>query len=144
MAEYVKNGGTWDKEALQEYADRENVKVSPLINISRFEDGVMYIHDGHHRTLATLLAGRLLLYPTEFKITHWMYEQYLEINFEVGWVTPFDPRTQCRKADLQKFKRYVIREAKESPEKAIKLIKKYKLIYAEPRKIFTVRDLNET
>ena len=32
------------------------------------------------------------LYPEEYQITQWKYSDYLEVNLEHNWITPYDPR----------------------------------------------------
>ena len=101
MVKYVKCCGIWDQKALNDYTHG----FSPLINLSMFPDKKIYIHDGHHRITATLLGGRDYLYTQEYTLQQWTYEQYLEINLDVGWVTPYDPRTHCRKSDFRQYKK---------------------------------------
>lgn len=122
MKKWVLDGGRWGN-----------------IQISRFEDGLLYIHDGHHRTAATFLAGRSLLYPEEYRITDWTYKDYLDINFDAHWVTPYDPRTECRLPDIASFKDHVLGIL--DREEAIEYIKTHKHLYAESRKFNGVHQL---
>lgn len=106
MVAFVEKGGRFTSQYLLEYAMENQIeRVSPLIQIAKFEDGVMYVHDGHHRVVAIHLAGRTHLDAEEFQLTDWMYSQYLEVSNEHGWYTPFDPRTHVRLPDFAAFKR---------------------------------------
>ena len=110
MAEYVKNGGYWTKECLEEYSKSQKLtRISPVIAISQFEDGLQFIHDGLHRSVSTWLGGRDYLRPDEFVLTNWKYEEYEEISPQNNWYTPFNPKIHLRVADLSVFKK----EAKE-------------------------------
>ena len=67
MASYLKTGGTFDEEALGSYAIRAGLRVAPLIEIARFEDKTLAIHNGHHRAVAAFLArGNKRIYKDEF------------------------------------------------------------------------------
>lgn len=106
MSQYVKNGGFWLKEYLENYSKTHNLGHAPqLISISCFEDGSKFIHDGLHRSVATLLGGRDYFRDDEFVLTDWKYSDYLEIVPEKNWFTPFDPRTHVRTADFFSFKK---------------------------------------
>lgn len=114
MVAFVKEGGFWTQEYLEKYSKKKKLpRVSPLIAISRFEDGVDFLHDGHHRCVATWLGGREFLIPDEYQITPWIYDDYLDIAPQNNWYTPFNPKTHVRTADFAKFKA----EAKERFQK---------------------------
>lgn len=105
MAAFICKGGFWTQEVLEAYAQRHNLpRVSPLIQISEFDDGQRFIHDGHHRGLSTYLGCRDYLRDDEYVITRWSYPSYLEIAPANGWFTPFDPRVHLRAADFGAFK----------------------------------------
>jgi hypothetical protein len=122
MIEYVKSGGLWDRDFLKKFADDKSLKVSPLVQISQFPDGSQYVHDGHHRTTSTYLAGRFYLEPSEYVISMWDYDKYLEISHANGWYTPFDPRTHLRLSDFGQFKKEARRRfgSGEDPENWIR------------------------
>jgi hypothetical protein len=103
MVESVKNGNFWTKDYLVSYSPK-NEKKFALIQISQTEDGKLYIHDGCHRTCSTFLGGRDYLREDEFQIKTVKYSDYLEINFDNFWLTPFDLKTEVRKADFFDFK----------------------------------------
>lgn len=108
MIEFVKQGGTFDRKSIDVYCDRNpGCYRSKLISVAEFPDGQRYIADGHHRILAIKLAGRNCLDQSEYTVTKWNYEDYLDINFEQNWVTPFDPRTHLRIPDFFEFKQEV-------------------------------------
>ncbi len=110
MAEFVRRGGFWTLDVLKEYAESIGSKrVSPLIQISQFEDEQFFIHDGHHRSVSTHLGARNYLRDDEYEIKAWTYAEYLEINGELNWVTPFDPRDEVRLPDFASFQKEALR-----------------------------------
>jgi len=143
MIKFIEGGGVWTKDVLEKYAAIHHPgKVSPLIQISRFEDGLEYIHDGHHRILTMYLGGRHHLHPEEFEVTEWTYSQYLEINLKAGWFTPYDPRTHCRKADLALYK-IAVKSVLDvlGEEMATQQIRNSIFRYAEPRVFRSVKEM---
>jgi len=119
MIEHVKNGGFWTKEYLEEYSLLKKLpRVSPIIAISSFEDGVKFVHDGHHRCVATWLGGRDYLRSDEFLISEWKYEEYLEIAPHNNWYTPFNPKTHVRTPDFAEFKVQAKLRFKDNPKEA--------------------------
>lgn len=159
MVKFIREEGIWNEAALLEHARLYHPgRVSPLIQISRFPDGQDYIHDGHHRIITTWLGGRPFLLPEEYEITKWTYDEYLEINLPKGWMTPFDPRTHCRRPDLHEFKnsvRSMISEDVEAlalaarsfqarsilPPKIEKYIRENLVTYCEPRLFNTIGEM---
>ena len=106
MSLFVKNGGFWTQDYLKEYSELNNLpSVSPLIAITKFEDGECYIHDGHHRCVATWLGERKFLREDEYILKEWTYDYYTEFAPHNNWFTPFDPRTHVRKPDFAAFKK---------------------------------------
>jgi SAM-dependent methyltransferase len=75
------------------------------IAINRFEDGALYVRDGHH---ALEIAKRLGMGPLEpgrhFVMEQHTYDQYGRIHFGQGWITPFDPRQSLRLAQLNGYR----------------------------------------
>ncbi len=143
MAEYIKGGGFWTEQYLREYATQHSIRQSPIIQLSRFDDGWMMIHDGHHRIGATHLAGRNYLREDEYNITDWTYDSYLEICHENNWYTPFDPRTHCRKADFAAFKKLARQRFLdgEDPKAISEWILKNPQLYVEPRVVRNISQL---
>jgi hypothetical protein len=109
MVQFVRDGGIFDMPTLV----GRDPSHTDLIKLVRFEDGCVFVHDGHHRATAIWLGGRHVLDPCEFAIRDRKYIDYLEPNFLkpdeswLGWVTPFDPRTEVRCADFGRFKEKV-------------------------------------
>jgi len=104
MARLVREGVFWSKDYLCEYALAFDQKTSPLIQLSLFEDGLIFIHDGHHRCVATHLGGRSWLRSDEYVVNKWTYADYKALNPAANWFTPFDPRSTIRLPDLKSFK----------------------------------------
>lgn len=141
MIDFVKSGGIWNSEALESYAKKHGLRVAPLMEIARFPDGKLMIHDGHHRGISVVLGGRKFIYPEEFVIVDWAYEDYVEINFDKRWVTPFDPRNFLRTPDIHVFKNKALDIAKTSREQAEKFIRENQNIYVVDRKINYIKEL---
>lgn len=105
MTRFLMTGGVFDEETLGSYAIRHGLdRISPLIEIARFEDGVLAVHNGHHRVISTFLArGNRRIYSDEFFIRDWTYKDYRDIVLPY-WVTPFDISSEVRLADLSPWK----------------------------------------
>ncbi len=91
--------------------------------------------------MACILAGRDFLFDDEFEIVKWKYSQFLEINFKVNWMTPYDPRTEFRYPDYSKFKKAVYLALEESKESAMKVIENGK--YKSPRVYKSIEEMIE-
>lgn len=144
MVAFVKGGGFWTQEYLTEYSDKNKLsRVSPLIAISRFEDGVHYLHDGHHRSAATWLGGRDYLAPNEYVIFPWTYDEYLEIAPQNNWYTPFDPRIHVRTADFSKFKTEAKKRFQIDSKEAIKWLYEHLDDFRTTRTIRSIPELAE-
>ena len=137
MSEYVRNGGLWTLEAVQKHAAEHGEHAGPIA-ITRFPDGTLMLHDGHHRVAATILAQRRYLMPGEYIIYEMTYEQYLTANLDVGFYTPFDPRTEVRFGDFHAFKKVAVSLPR---EEALQYIIENKNLYCRPRKIKDIRAL---
>ena len=112
------------------------------IDLSRFEDGQIYVHNGHHRVVACLMGERPELQADEYKITEWKYARYLEINFAVHFVTPFDPLTEVRVANFKGFWEAVASvQMHQSEDDARMFIHRHRYLYCQPRNVWSVRDV---
>jgi hypothetical protein len=89
-----------------EYVQRVLTCVSQVnpIKLWDLNDGNLYVHDGHTRLLALWITGVRELTRDYFKIQRFSYKDLDDINFDVGWVTPFFPMFEVRRADLKWFK----------------------------------------
>lgn len=136
MIDFVNSGGIFDKESILQHRPDRRPK---LMMVSVFPDGIKYLHDGHHRALAIYYSERKLLLPEEFFLVEWeSYEKYKEINFDCGWVTPFDPRYEVRVGEFCSFKN----KATSLPAKeATIFIRKNRHLYVRPRTVKTVAEL---
>ncbi len=142
MIDFVKSGGFWTIEQLKRYATSTNTYCCFPIQINEFEDGFKCLHDGHHRCVSTYLAGRDYLRRDEYQITCWTYREYLEINHENRWYTPFDPRTHLRTHDISDFKAKAYKLFCKDPIEAVQWIECNKDLYCYPvSDIVTVADL---
>jgi hypothetical protein len=148
MMDFVADGGIWTETALRQYADRHGLPAPSLIQLSEFpapsgEVALLLIHDGHHRLVATHLAGRDFLHAGEYQVTRWSYEEYLAINFRCGWVTPFDPRTHARKADFGAWKARVLEVAQTDLAEAERMIRDEAAAYRERRRYSAIGALSQ-
>lgn len=91
MTKYVQHGGVFN--------------CNPRIVLFKLNDDQLYIHDGHHRSMAIYLSGRKHLEEQEYVITPFSFEELSTPNFDVGFVTPYDPRTEMRLSDFRIFKK---------------------------------------
>lgn len=145
MIAYVRTGGLFDEETLGSYAIRHNLsKIAPRIEIARFKDNIMAIHNGHHRVMSIYFGRRdKSLRPSEFFIKNWDYSDYKDIVLPY-WVTPFDVMDELRVHELQDWKEEVRKYHKEHGDKATEhFILTHKHRYAYRRgSIYTVGDLS--
>lgn len=137
MIEHISNGGKWTKDVLDSWSGTNN----NLISIVQFPDGRRAIHDGHHRCVSTLLGKRSYLFPSEYKLCYRTDEDYMYANLDVGWVTPFNPRTEVRKGDVLAFKDYVYELLGKDVDAAVKYILRNKSLYACTRDIYMLPEL---
>lgn len=140
MAKFVGEGGIFNRKNLDDFAKKSNKKPSPLVQINKFEDGVLALLDGHHRGIGILEGGRDFFYDEEVQITNYTYKDFTDIVFLntdgswMGWVTPFDPRETIRFCETKNFKDRV-REIyfEQSPQHAIHYILTNKPLYSYQR-----------
>jgi hypothetical protein len=112
--------------------------------ITRFEDGMLLLHNGHHRAVSTHLGGRFELLAGEYEFHDYKYIDYTSLVPENGYFTPFDPRTEVRLGDFKPFKDMAVRLYIEQPEALAAYVRDNKHLYAEPRRIWRVSELAET
>ena len=142
MVDFVSKGGSFKLKNLTIWSMGHGGKKNPpLIALTRFPDGHVIAHDGHHRIVSALLAGRQFLNHNEYIIKDFTYEEYMEINFDQSYVTPFDPRTQIRLWDFKAFKAHVMELYKTNPDEARAYIVAHPELYRNDRDIRTVDDL---
>lgn len=143
MIEFITNNGKFDYLSLMNYNSSNNTnRNSSLIILNQFEDGQIYIQDGHHRIIAIFLAERDFLYPDEYKIETWTYSEYTELterSIKSNWLTPFDPRTHTRHAEFHNYKNQVPKDVD-----LAKIFIKHAWennVYCIPRTIHTIEDI---
>lgn len=141
MIEHVKDHGMWNVRVLKKWAKEHGCTQTNVIQITHFEDDVYFLHDGHHRAVTTWIAGRKYLHDAEYHIKDMLYSQYADINFEVGWFTPYDPRHEMRFPDVKPFKTEVRKLLEDDPDEAVEFIKKNKYKYCRPHKLMKVPEL---
>lgn len=141
MVQFVQGGGFFTPNCLSKHKSRG--KTSPLIEITMFEDGRYFLHDGHHRAASIVIGGRDFIDSTEYRIRVFKYDNYLSPNLAVEWWTPFDPRTEVRLSDMSEYKtlmHQLINRNAEADE-ILETIECNKHLYTEARgDILTLRD----
>jgi len=137
MTEHVSNGGVFTIDNVSDFHPEDS--VFPLVRVSRFPDGSMYLHDGHHRAVSVWLGGRDILLPDEYEITDWdSIERYAEVNLDANWITPVNLANEVRLPDTRIYKR-LIHEARDAD--VMNLINELKHMYATQRKHNNVIEL---
>ena len=107
LIEYIANGSSWTTEI-----------DGDLPKVVRFEDGQLFLRDGHHRCVASLAAGRTNLHASEYELEDWEYSAWSEPNFETGFITPYDPRHAIRVHDLTEHRTAVAAVLAQAGEEA--------------------------
>jgi hypothetical protein len=105
MARFVAGNGCFNEEAI--FAHQRSFDKANLIVLVSTPDGRLYIRDGLHRVCVINRFNRPLR-EDEYVIEAKTYEQFQQINFDCGWVTPFDPHTHVRHAEFFDFKNKVM------------------------------------
>lgn len=147
MINFVKNGGYFTTSSLEEYSKETGLYQAPLIKLAVFNDVSEtkknpYVEDGHHRIISCLLGGRETLREDEYEVVFWdTINDFLDINFDCNWVTPYDPRIEFRYPDYSIFKDEVQKHLNDSPESAIKYIRANGEKYKCPRKYKQILEL---
>lgn len=119
MIEFVSGGGFFTAETLCKHLQSCGKDRPPqLIAVNRFEDGELFLRDGHHRCGSIWLGGRFALREDEYVIEEYTYDQYMEINHDLGWLTPFDPRVEVRRGNFCPFRTEALRISKEQGREA--------------------------
>lgn len=103
MRTFVNLGGFFNEDALLEYDPNHH----SLIALVSTPDGKLHVRDGLHRVYVINRANRPLR-ADEYTIENKTYEEFMKINFDCGWVTPFDPRREVRKSNFFNFKNDII------------------------------------
>jgi hypothetical protein len=140
MVSYVKSGGSWSSD-LPRFAHGQG-PWTPIL-VARLPDGLLLLHDGHHRAVATHLGGRDWLHEEEFELTNRPYDDFLLPNLLNGWYTPLDPRTESRLAEYRLFKEEAVELARRDPAIAVAFIEQNRARYACRRTIWRVSELAE-
>lgn len=107
LMEHIQGGGEWTKELDDD-----------LPKVVRFEDGELFLRDGHHRCVASLAASRTTLLPSEYELEDWEYTAWSAPNFATGFITPYDPRLDIRVQDLTAHREAVAAALSEQGEAA--------------------------
>ncbi len=80
------------------------------VSIVKTEDDKLYLWDAHHRVCAAHNAGHVFIPRSEYILTEMTYKKVMSINFNKGYVTPFNLQTECRIPDFMAFKTKILNE----------------------------------
>ena len=147
MVEHVGSDGIFSMESIEAHC-ADNAIPHALMRIVQFEDGALFLSDGHHRAIGILEGGRNELHPDEFFVERWKYQDYNDIVFTypdgkwMGWITPHDPWQEVRLPELGKFKFEVQRIWKDDgPESATQYINENRHLYCKKRTVNSIAQL---
>lgn len=121
-----------------------NATTKPLL--LKTEDDKLYLNDGHHRLTAAYHLG-IPITDIEFNYASYTYLDLLTPNFEIGWLTPYDPRVNVRRSDCLKFKNTIREYLKEcgntldAKRMAEWLMRHFPQMYLEQRIANSLKDL---
>ena len=123
------------------------IKIAQIIDYQKHYEGKptwkYYLHDGHHRVYGAYLCGVEELLPCEYTLMDMSYQDYLDLNINVGWVTPLDIRTHARKPDFFGYKNKVVRlYLNKEYKKAGDYVRHNQDMYLEERTVWKIKDLN--
>lgn len=121
-----------------------NNQRGPIVLIQT-EDDQLWCHDGHHR-LAAVDYHYGEIDENYVEIKKYSYQQLNEINLSVSYVTPYDPRVECRLENFWMFKNWILNpnNLPEWKKHINTIIKTYHEEYKEQRRVHTLRELCNT
>jgi hypothetical protein len=121
--------------------DSDFLRKNPVV-LLQTEDGKYWVWNGHTRLAAYWALGFRKLIPEQYYVMKLTYAEVASVNFNVGYVTPFDPKDQCRAADFFEYKK-VVRGLFNvvGPWYALKHIVEHSYEYIEERKIHKISKL---
>lgn len=147
---YVTHNELRNLESLKNHINQYNINgiisTDKKIKIANFGDK-QFVRDGHH--FATFLyhisnENNPVISPRFYDVEYYEYHEFLDINLDVGWCTPFDVNQHVRKCELGDFRKTVeqiyITNGRLAAEN---FIRTNTHLYLEDRQILTVRDMYE-
>lgn len=156
--EYVRDISSVQKW-MKRFRRQEDNKTSN-VHLVEFEDGNVYIHDGHTRLISSLLFlgnrrfdvfrdprfGDLpcIKIPETniyVKFSKMKYSDYTHAYPSKGFYTPFDPRTEVRKTDFFHVKEFLKPRLDEDFERNQHLIDECAHLYKRKREIKDLQEL---
>lgn len=126
-----------------------NNQRGPIVLIET-EDKQLWCHDGHHR-LAAIDYHYGEIDEEYVQILDYSYAQLNQVNYKCKYVTPYDPRIECRHENFWEFKKEILElfvKAEDRVEHhmstiiAMIILDSYK--FKEPRSVHTLRELCNT
>lgn len=113
----------------------KNGRLPSPVKVGRFEDGRLFVLDGHHGLELLGRQGVTALEPgRDYTVRDWTYADFDAINHVAGWVTPFDPRTHVRLPQLLPYKKFVHELSRHLPQSELEaFIRRHPEAYLAPR-----------
>lgn len=117
------------------------------ILIFETEDNKKYIWNAHHMLAAAKASHMIEFIPEDYyTINHITYSYVESINFDVGFVTPFDLKNECRLPDFSEFKNNILtshKSCKVPTPVLIEEIYKKSSDYKEKRQVWSIDNMLE-
>lgn len=132
---------TWTfKHFVRQFSRGVDIEKFGQIPVVVTEDNCCYVWDGTHRITAAKFLG-IELPESLFSIYRYTYKDLESINFEKGYVTPFNPAIECRKS-FHDYKNFVLDMYKRNgPTETTRFILSNRDLYCEKRTSFTFSDM---
>lgn len=125
--------------------DGNDWKRDDIITVVKTEDERYYLWNGHHQVCAAYYTFKRYIPDECYKIVNMSYETVNTVNFDLGFVTPFDMRFDCRLPDFSQFKNQMISVYGYIANKNKSIIKNYIMNaghrYKETRLVHNIKDL---
>jgi hypothetical protein len=106
-------------------------------------EGKLYVHDGHHRLVSAFMRGYASIPESDCHIESLSLEEYDQINYEKGYVTPFNLIEECRQPEFYRFKKMVMNSYLKGGDvnTLTEIIRNARYMYAEKRIVQSIREL---
>ena len=88
-----------------------------------------------------MLGGRHYLDTKEYVVFHRDISEYNQINFDVGYVTPFNIETEVRLPDIGEFKEGMLKLAQGNANFVFDYVKIFPYLYKKTRTLYKITEL---
>ena len=129
---------------VKEYCDFIlNNQQKPILLVQT-EDEQLWCHDGHHR-LAAVDYHYGKIDECYLEIKKYTYQKLNSINLNCGYVTPYDPRIECRLENFWEYKKWLYEtDIPMWNQYSIDVIRSHHKEYKQARTVHTLRELCNT